>query len=71
MCSGKVLLTRLQDGATFYLYYLNLARKANAKIISVTSVATVNIQPWEYICYISPSMAVFQICAFHILFLIL
>ena len=48
-----------------------LAIKANIKVIYVTSVSAVQVQPGECFSPNPTNMPVFQLCAFHIIFLIL
>ena len=51
--------------------FLKLARKSNIQDIYVIRVATVQVQPWEFILLIPIIMPVFRPWALHIIFLIL
>ena len=50
---------------------LKKTRKVNRKGIYVTRVATVQVQPVEFVSPIPTNMPVFQLCVFHIIILIL
>ena len=48
-----------------------MSRKANINRIYVTNVANVHVQPVESVSRIPTEMPVFQLCIFHIIFLIM
>ena len=52
-------------------YFQCWQKKVNIKGISVTRVVTAQVQPWELISSLPTNMPVFQLCAFHIIFIIL
>ena len=55
-----------------WVYLLKkLCRKSNIKGISITHVATVQVQPGEFVSPIRTNMPVVQPCSFHVIFLIL